>query len=152
MKRLSFFKPSATTERFCKCCKVGAHHRITHHHEPGHVRTMVPAPPRGATLLLQADVVLVHEPRHVKWPVEPFGNTPSQPAPLCVCVFRTQRRTNPGPDHRQGRDPQRGGGVDPVHTATARKQGPRGIMKMVANVLYICFIVIQIIKLMWVNQ
>ena len=42
---------------------------------------------------------------------------------LCVCVFRTQRRTNPGPDHRQGRDPLRGGGVDPVHTAASRKQG-----------------------------
>ena len=40
-----------------------------------------------------------------------------------MCVFRTQRRTIPVPDHRQGRDPQRGGGVDPVHTATARKQG-----------------------------
>ena len=49
---------------------------------------------------------------------------------LRVTVFRTQQRTNPGPDHRQGReprDPLRGGGVDPVcgsvHTAAARKQG-----------------------------
>ena len=28
---------------------------------------------------------------------------------VCVCVFRTQQRTDAGPDHRQERDQQRDG-------------------------------------------
>ena len=39
---------------------------------------------------------------------------------VCVCLERNSARTPP-PDHCQGRDPQRGGGVDPVRAAA--KQG-----------------------------
>ena len=35
---------------------------------------------------------------------------------LCVCVCLERNSAGPGPDHRQGRDPQRGGIVDPVYT------------------------------------
>ena len=47
---------------------------------------------------------------------------------VCVCVFRTPTTPDAGPDHRQGRDPLRGGGVDPVHHRSGAQAGPaRGI-------------------------